>query len=552
MYTRRGFIIRLAPIILFSLIILTLRLQTNKQGVLEKFANRLDSYGYGGNKHINTSNNGDHNDNSNTSSIESDKGNDNGGSSGGSGGSRSSKKVAANNTAPMPCVDDLEWIDSIDIVFPIKYARRNIVVRPSSEARRASITKVDEPLFGKLQTIDPFRDPASKIQKCQDSLILDVPVFSETKVNASHLYFGMATTLERLEGSIPSITRWLAYTQAKLFVIIRKPEEGPWPKPGEVSQKQARLRKNGLDVTLLPPMSKKEIYTENFFSLAKIMYSSRKNNTEWFILMDDDTFFPSMTSLVAMLHKYDAAQQYYVGGLSEMWWSVARYGYMAFGGAGIFLSRALAETIDGVYETCQGEMHKAAGGDERVMRCVYEHTEIKLTNEPGLHQMDIGGDYSGIYESGRMLLSLHHWKGVYPVDLMNLVADICGDCVFQRWLFSHDTVLSNGFSIAIYPKGEQAEGLDFYKAEETWTSSTVEESVNPGTAHSLSPARPKLALDEEKIQYKLLESAIVGDVVRQSYVHRGKDGEMDTLLVLYWSREKSYETTRSALKLPRT
>ncbi|KAI4209917.1 MAG: hypothetical protein LQ351_007202 [Letrouitia transgressa] len=538
MYIRRGFIIGLASIVLVFSVIVTLRLQTNKQGILENFANQLDSYGYGSG-HSSNGNNENHNDKSNAYHIGSDNKNHGGGSSGGTGNSGSSKIVGANDTAPKPCVDDLEWIDSIDVVFPVKYARRNIIIKPSLEARRASITKVDESLFGKIQTIDPFRDPASKIQKCQDPLILDVPAFPETRINASHLYFGMATTLERLEDTIPSISRWLAYTQAKLFVIIRKPEEGPWPKPEEVSQRQARLRKDGLDVSLVPPMSKDEIYTENFFSLAKIMYSSRKNNTEWFILMDDDTFFPSMTSLVSMLRKYDATQQYYVGGLSEKWWSVARYGYMAFGGAGIFLSRALAKTIDQVYETCQGEMHKAAGGDERVMRCVYEHTDIKLTNEPGLHQMDIGGDYSGIYESGRILLSLHHWKGgSYPVDLMSLVADICGDCVFQRWLFRHDTVLSNGYSIATYPKGEHAEGLDFHRAEETWTSDTVEQSVNPGTAHSLSPARPKLALDEEKIQYKLLESAIIGDCVRQSYVHRGKDGEMDTLLVLFWSKGK--------------
>ncbi|KAL8703753.1 MAG: hypothetical protein Q9225_008111, partial [Loekoesia sp. 1 TL-2023] len=158
---------------------------------------------------------------------------------------------------------------------------------------------------------------------------------------------------------------------------------------------------------------------------------------------------------------------------------------------------------------------------------------------PALHQMDIFGDLSGVYESGRLPLSLHHWKGGdYPVDLMSLVSDICGDCFLQRWQFGKDTVLTNGFSIARYPEGEYANGLDFSKAEMTWDSHTVEKSVNPGTAHSMSPTRPRLELDKQKIQYRLKDSANIDGTVRQTYIHKGKrDDEMDTVLVLYWRRE---------------
>ncbi|KAL8684079.1 MAG: hypothetical protein Q9224_006635 [Gallowayella concinna] len=347
--------------------------------------------------------------------------------------------------------------------------------------------------------------------------------------------------MERLEDSAPYIARWLRHTGAKLFVIVIKPEKGPTPTSKQMAVKQAELRKQGLDVTLLPPLKKGELYTETYFSLAKVMYTHRSKEASWFVLMDDDTFFPSMRALLAMLDKYDPAREYWIGAVSEMWWSVARYGMMAFGGAGIFLSRALAAVINEVYDVCTTEMHPAAGGDERVMRCVYGHTETKLTNEPDLHQMDIFGDLSGVYESGRLPLSLHHWKGEdgYPVDLMSLVMNICGDCFLQRWQFGQDTVLSNGYSIAVYPEGELANGLDFSKAEETWESRTVDESVNPGTAHSMSPARPRLALDKQKIQYRLLESAFVNGAVRQSYLHKGKEGtdETDTLLVLYWRKE---------------
>ncbi|KAL8852490.1 MAG: hypothetical protein Q9221_002614 [Calogaya cf. arnoldii] len=445
-----------------------------------------------------------------------------------------------------PCRKNIEWLASLDLKYPIHYAEREIAVRPIANTKRKSLTKVSEVLFPQARVLLPDQNPLLELDNCPPPLVLDIPETPVTPVNASQMHFGIATTMQRLEEATPYIARWLRDTGAKLFVAVITPDKGEPPTSPEMALKQAKMRKQGMDATLLPPMKEGESYTETYFSLAKIMYTHRTEFCNWFVLMDDDTFFPSMRALLAMLEKYDPAREYWIGAVSEQWWSVARYGMMAFGGAGIFLSRALAAVIDDVYDVCTTEMHPAAGGDERVMRCVYGHTETKLTNEPNLHQMDIFGDLSGIYESGRLPLSLHHWKGnaAYPVDLMSLVMNVCGECFLQRWQFGDDTVLSNGYSIAVYPEGELANGLDFSKAEETWGSHTVEESVNPGTAHSMSPARPRLTLDTQKIQYHLLESALLDGAVRQSYLHKGKEGtdEADTLLVLYWRRENGSVT----------
>ncbi|KAL8769640.1 MAG: hypothetical protein Q9209_004437 [Squamulea sp. 1 TL-2023] len=437
-----------------------------------------------------------------------------------------------------PCNKSIEWLANVDLKYPIRYAERDIVVRPTAGTQRKSLTNISEVLFPQSKTLLLDESPSLDLQDCPPPIVIEIPNDPITPINASRMHFGIATTMQRLEESTPYIARWLSDTGAKLFVVGIKPEKGVPPTSKEMAVKQAKMRKQGMDVTLLPPLKEGELYTETYFSLAKIMYTHRTQETSWFVLMDDDTFFPSMRALLAMLDKYDPAREYWIGAVSEMWWSVARYGMMAFGGAGIFLSRALAAVIDEVYDVCTTEMHSAAGGDERVMRCVYGHTQTKLTYEPNLHQMDIFGDLSGVYESGRLPLSLHHWKGNsgYTVDLMSLVMNICGECFLQRWQFGDDTVLSNGYSIAVYPEGELANGLDFSKAEETWDSHTVDESVNPGTAHSMSPSRPRLELDKQKIQYRLLESAFVNGAVRQSYLHKGTD-EADTLLVLYWRRD---------------
>ncbi|KAI4274219.1 MAG: hypothetical protein L6R35_006343 [Caloplaca aegaea] len=445
------------------------------------------------------------------------------------------------DTPSQPCHKDVAWLAKLDIQYPIKYAEREIIVRPKPGLERKSLTKINETLFAQSQELIASKDSNLELQKCKPPLVLDVPVFPTAPVNASTMMFGMATTLERLDDSSHHIARWLAHTKAKMFVVIIKPEKGTEASDEQIAVKQGVMRDQGMDITLVRPLTKGELYTESYFSLVRVMYTHRTDASSWFVLMDDDTFFPSMQALLAMLGKYDSKEQYWIGGVSEQWWSVGRYGWMGFGGAGIFLSQGLAAVLDEEYDICITEMHKAAGGDVRVMRCVYGHTETKLTYETGLHQMDISGDLSGVYESGRFPLSLHHWKGGdYPVDLMSLISDICGDCLFQRWQFGVDTVLSNGYSVVQYPEGEYANGLDFRKAEETWNSVTIEASVNPGTWHSMAPSRPRLELDKQKIQYRLVESTSIESGVRQTYVHKGKeDGEPATVLVLYWRRENS-------------
>lgn len=114
---------------------------------------------------------------------------------------------------------------------------------------------------------------------------------------------------------------------------------------------------------------------------------------------------------------------------------------------------------------------------------------------------------------------------------MHQVADVCGDCFLQRWQFAEDTVLANGFSIAQYPKGhlksDQENSVDMSRMEETW-----DREMN--VVHSLGPARERLALEEEKVQYILVDSVPARGGVRQLYFHRGISGGIDTVLELFW------------------
>ena len=179
-------------------------------------------------------------------------------------------------------------------------------------------------------------------------------------VDASHVLFGISTTLERLEDSIPFLERWLANTGSRLYVIAVGPNEQS-PNTRQMKDLESKMRELGIEVTISKPLSRKDVGSQRYFSLTRLMHSNRDDNTRWITLIDDDTFFPSMPSLLRTLDGYDFNKEWYLGGLSEEWWSVARYGLMAFGGAGVFLSIALAEVIDANYDECRSHSDTGSG-----------------------------------------------------------------------------------------------------------------------------------------------------------------------------------------------
>lgn len=447
-----------------------------------------------------------------------------------------------------PCPKRLDWLNDLSITYPVKYARRNIIVSPNAETARVSVTKIDAPLLPESQVIDLTSSSEVDLEHCMEPLLLGVPNSPLDPPHASHIVFGMATLIDRLELTIPFLQRWLAHTNARLLVIAEGPDDSA-PDPIKMAELESKMRDLGLRVTIVKPLSEHDGMPERYFSLVKLMYSHRESDTKWMGIIDDDTFFPSVHSLVEKLGTFDAEKQWYIGAMSEEWWPVARYGLMAFGGAGIFLSVPLAAVLDANYGDCM-RRSGAGAGDMRIRECIVWHADTKLTHVPGLHQIDMHGDISGLYESGRLPLSLHHWKGGwwdeqgygtwFPMHAMHLVADICGDCFLQRWQFGSEMVLSNGYSIATYPTGawdslEKAGHLG--RPESTWEAAgIVEGSNNAGWDHYVGPLRPKLQLEEEKVQYRFLDAVAVDGGVRQFYLHLGIDGDLDTLFEIFWTR----------------
>lgn len=338
------------------------------------------------------------------------------------------------------------------------------------------------------------------------TITLDIPP-KPKQPDASNIVFGVATLLDRLPDTLRNFAHWGAHTNAR-FVVVHEPRNTTL-RPGEPTPDEVRLmyREAGLDhITLV---ERDAGWGERFLGLLNLLNQHLEVQTEWAVLIDDDTFFFDMDVVLDMLNKYDPAKPWYVGTLSDNKWNVNNGGLFAMGGAGVFISRPLLQTVGPLAASCFPK-DTTAGGDTLVGECIHRHTTTKLTLEHGLYQLDLHGDVTGFYEAARQQpVSVHHWKSWHHHDLPTIgsVAQSCGrPCVLQNFLFQDEWQMANGFSIYKYSYNETELARQHPQAmEHTWK--LTEWDIEDSWKYSLAPLKER---DENKVQF-LLERSVIGD-----------------------------------------
>ncbi|KAH7012283.1 uncharacterized protein B0I36DRAFT_356353 [Microdochium trichocladiopsis] len=156
------------------------------------------------------------------------------------------------------------------------------------------------------------------------------------------LAFGMATSLVRLSQSVDSIAHWTSDRGTLLVVVI----EDYIGHEDEVADLLAQFHSLKINAIFIPPIASNHSMSQSHFAVLSKMLAESGPETKWFALLDDDTFFPHLEPLSTALSSLDHENKdLYVGGLTEDWGSLTRFGLMAYGGAGVYLSAYLARKI---------------------------------------------------------------------------------------------------------------------------------------------------------------------------------------------------------------
>ncbi|KAJ5825996.1 hypothetical protein N7474_003134 [Penicillium riverlandense] len=410
-------------------------------------------------------------------------------------------------SAPPPNLDDhcnvnIEHLRELGYNQSIEYGRWDIAVVRTPDFQDFSLDlNLTLPAF---EPIDLDTAVEVAFEHCSPDATIHAPP-RQPRADASHMIFGFATSKERLIGSLEAFQYWAGGTGARMFGCIDGITE---PERKQIEQ---MARERDIQLTIIHSTKWLLDVQDMYFALVKILWDNRDENTKWAVIIDDDTFFPSMRNLIKRMETYDDSKPQYIGAPTEDFDQMRTMWFMGYGGAGVFMSMPLLEQINEHYSECSLSM---SYGDRRVAECIYKYTSTKLTWDRGLFQLDIKDNADGFYEAGRPLpLSLHHWKSWTNVDVVRqaMVAEVCGDdCQLRRWRIDNHWWLINGFSIVQYSKPL----TNLLSMEQTWALGPMVEEFNYG--HSLGPLREA---DSGKVSYRLKSATVDGNVVRQIYVH---------------------------------
>ncbi len=468
---------------------------------------------------------------------------------------RSSSAIPA--TPFVTSSEELSWVKQLlkdnSIGPEIEYASRVIRYVPDARERK-SITEVDSNLFP-----DSFTNLTLTSKKSLPrGKILDVHIKQSPRpdqVDASMLIFGASTTYGRFTGKetspLKEFTRWLTdgHGHSNGAGLILALHEATQP---EIDSAMEALTSIGINATVIASNPSLDM-PGRYVDLVRMFWEHpTRVYRKYFFLIDDDTFFPYMSQLIDTMSQYNPDKPYYIGTFTERAdWLMMNKAPFAYGGGGVVLTAPTVQQIveapclerreDGAYILLSDQ------GDRLLYNCLHEHTNITLTYVPQLRQLDQFGDPSGVYESGLQHLSLHHYKSWhhFSPDKMHIVADACGeDCVMQRFMFKDNFIISNGYSVAEYPKG-----IDFDPGhlEATFGAEAGGDVAFEETVFSFAwgVLRKNLSGTGRKRSWEILGARKEGDGrVKQVYLKRradsrwradGEEGPInDSVIVLTW------------------
>ncbi|GAA5844194.1 hypothetical protein JCM11251_006713 [Rhodosporidiobolus azoricus] len=367
------------------------------------------------------------------------------------------------------------------------------------------------------------------------------------------LMFGMSTTPDRVLWNLPVWSHWVPSSPHPPLDPTQHPQTSALPlvlvlTPPPNPTEQARTREaveeaNGMGMYVEMRPREADRFETRYFALVEEMWREAERRalegvtTDWFIFSDDDTFFPDFDSLARLVSQFDPNEDHLIGTLSESTKQVAQWGHIAYGGAGIIVSRGAVQKMnkEGVWNHCLAKFGAAFGGDAMVTHCaslVMDKTpEEALKVDSTMHQLDIRGDGTGFFQSGFLITSLHHWGSwftLFPpwtetgsgdlrkgITLVGKAAKaVGGDNWGRRYVFEEGKVVVNlGYSVVV--EREPVAEDELAKSEHTWWEFE--------TFHPIRPAQEEAV--EKRTYYLTAVRSLDGDrgVVRLE--HKNRDGE---------------------------
>jgi hypothetical protein len=165
-----------------------------------------------------------------------------------------------------------------------------------------------------------------------------LPDRKPSRYTASSLQFGVPMNADDIPKALEHWQYWARKTKVAFHILLPKSQQV------RVSEVKELVRKT-LGISVVVEAAKN---TDDFSQLMLLLVERMQKNAgsgrEWFVVLSASTFVTSVDEVLLALEQYDSSQLLYLGGLSESTLQKEKHGIFAYGGAGVVLSRPLAET----------------------------------------------------------------------------------------------------------------------------------------------------------------------------------------------------------------
>jgi hypothetical protein len=194
-------------------------------------------------------------------------------------------------SSPGEC-PDLEFLKLVHAQEGLsdKVQYRKICIEPifSKDVDRNAIASVSTPLFDDEVTVDVDKCHEAELPKCTP-VKLSVPK-PPAEFDVSHLIFGISSGYNRLEESIDAFAHWLSRPSGDGAQLVALVTDYTSHKENKIHNLQQQFRAAGINVKLMRPVDESYSTSESHFAVLAHMLNSSSPATQWYGLLDDDTF----------------------------------------------------------------------------------------------------------------------------------------------------------------------------------------------------------------------------------------------------------------------
>jgi hypothetical protein len=237
-----------------------------------------------------------------------------------------------------------------------KVILRPVVREPGYEGLEDRLEVLEDAMINDVVFLDrnaTEKEAELSASVCPLHMVSILPDRSASRYTASSVIFGITIGVDDIPKAIQHWQFWARSPDIEFLVLL--------PSAESTRAKEAeQLLREALMVTVhVETSSDTDDFAKLYLSLVTRMRARALSTVKWFAILTPGTFVTSIDDFLLALDPYDASHRLYLGGyrlydetdpsLSESTGQKSQYGIIAYGGAGVVLSRSL---VDGVNRNC--------------------------------------------------------------------------------------------------------------------------------------------------------------------------------------------------------